>query len=360
MEVYKIIGLMSGTSLDGLDLAYCHFQKENDSWAFHIEIAESISYDTARFETLKNAVQLPTIELLKLHSDYGKWLGEETLRFIKKHRLKADAIASHGHTVHHQPEKGFTLQIGSGQHLSNLTQLPVICDFRSGDVALDGQGAPLVPIGDRFLFKNYDFCLNLGGISNISFEKNGKRIAYDIGIANMLLNYCCQKIGKKYDADGNIARRGEILPILLKQLDDLPYYQADYPKSTGYEWFSSSIIPIVEATDAKMEDVLHTAVHHICNQIKINVLRHKNPQEKQKLLVTGGGALNTFLIEVLQNQMKDTSVEVIVPEKQIIEFKEALIFAFMGALRLRNEINILSSVTGALRDSCGGVLYLPQ
>lgn len=351
---------MSGTSLDGLDLAYCHFQKENDRWKFHIEQAESISYDAARFETLKNAVKLSAVELLKLHSEYGMWLGEETLRFIKKYNLKADAVASHGHTVHHQPENGFTLQIGSGQHLSNVTQLPVVCDFRSGDVALGGQGAPLVPIGDRFLFGNYDFCLNLGGISNISFEKNGKRIAYDIGIANMLLNYCCQKIGKKYDADGNIARSGKIDIHLLEKLDNLPYYKANYPKSTGYEWFSSSIIPIIEASDTKIEDLLCTSVHHICNQIKINILQHKKPQDKQKLLITGGGALNTFLIEVLQNKMKNTSVEIVVPEKQIIEFKEALIFAFMGVLRLRNEVNVLSSVTGALRDSCGGVLYLPQ
>ncbi|WP_404812225.1 anhydro-N-acetylmuramic acid kinase [Capnocytophaga canimorsus] len=359
MKGYKIIGLMSGTSLDGLDIAFCHFKKENEQWFFDIEAAKSISYDQNMRESLKNAVHLSTEQLLRLHNQYGKWLGEQTQLFISEKKINPQAIASHGHTVFHQPQNGFTLQIGSGQHLSNVVQLPVICDFRVGDVALGGQGAPLVPIGDQLLFAEFDFCLNLGGISNISFEKEGKRIAYDIGIANMILNHLCRKIGKNYDHNGNLAKNGKLLPKLLERLNKLPYYQTDYPKSTGFEWFSKEILPIVESIDAKVEDLLYTAVYHICEQIKINVEKHLSPFKKQKLLITGGGALNTFLIETLKEKL-DKQIEIIVPEKQIIEFKEALIFAFMGVLRLENQINILSSVTGARKDSCGGVLFLPQ
>ncbi|ATA90699.1 anhydro-N-acetylmuramic acid kinase [Capnocytophaga canimorsus] len=359
MKGYKIIGLMSGTSLDGLDIAFCHFKKENEQWFFDIEAAKSISYDQNMRESLKNAVHLSTEQLLRLHNQYGKWLGEQTQLFISEKKINPQAIASHGHTVFHQPQNGFTLQIGSGQHLSNVVQLPVICDFRVGDVALGGQGAPLVPIGDQLLFAEFDFCLNLGGISNISFEKEGKRIAYDIGIANMILNHLCRKIGKNYDHNGNLAKNGKLLPTLLERLNKLPYYQTEYPKSTGFEWFSKEILPIVESIDAKVEDLLYTAVHHICEQIKINVEKHLYPFKKQKLLITGGGALNTFLIETLKEKL-DKQIEIIVPEKQIIEFKEALIFAFMGVLRLENQINILSSVTGARKDSCGGILFLPQ
>ncbi|WGU67604.1 anhydro-N-acetylmuramic acid kinase [Capnocytophaga canimorsus] len=359
MKGYKIIGLMSGTSLDGLDITFCHFEKENEQWFFDIEAAKSISYDQNMRESLKNAVHLSTEQLLRLHNQYGKWLGEQTQLFISEKKINPQAIASHGHTVFHQPQNGFTLQIGSGRHLSNVVQLPVICDFRVGDVALGGQGAPLVPIGDQLLFAEFDFCLNLGGISNISFEKEGKRIAYDIGIANMILNHLCRKIGKNYDHNGNLAKNGKLLPKLLEQLNKLPYYQAEYPKSTGFEWFSKEILPIVESIDAKVEDLLYTAVHHICEQIKINVEKHLSPFKKQKLLITGGGALNTFLIETLKEKL-DKQIEIIVPEKQIIEFKEALIFAFMGVLRLENQINILSSVTGARKDSCGGILFLPQ
>ncbi|ATA76106.1 anhydro-N-acetylmuramic acid kinase [Capnocytophaga canimorsus] len=359
MKGYKIIGLMSGTSLDGLDIAFCHFKKENEQWFFDIEAAKSISYDQNMRESLKNAVHLSAEQLLRLHNQYGKWLGEQTQLFISEKKINPQTIASHGHTVFHQPQNGFTLQIGSGQHLSNVVQLPVICDFRVGDVALGGQGAPLVPIGDQLLFAEFDFCLNLGGISNISFEREGKRIAYDIGIANMILNHLCRKIGKNYDHNGNLAKNGKLLPTLLERLNKLPYYQTDYPKSTGFEWFSKEILPIVESIDAKVEDLLYTAVHHICGQIKINVEKHLSPFKKQKLLITGGGALNTFLIETLKEKL-DKQIEIIVPEKQIIEFKEALIFAFMGVLRLENQINILSSVTGARKDSCGGILFLPQ
>lgn len=183
MKTHKIIGLMSGTSLDGLDLAYCIIREKEGNYNFEIAETRSISYSKEMKEKLKNSIYLKADELLVFHNAYGTWLGEQTLQFIQDKQLEVDAIASHGHTTHHQPENGLTFQIGSGQHLANAAGVKTVCDFRTNDVALNGQGAPLVPIGDRLFFGDYDFCLNLGGISNVSFEKNGKRIAYDIGLA---------------------------------------------------------------------------------------------------------------------------------------------------------------------------------
>lgn len=358
MKIYKILGLMSGTSLDGLDLAYCHIWEQKDKWQFDIKKTKSVSYKTDMMLKLKDAIQLPSEELLKLHNTYGNWLGIEALKFINEHQLNVDYIASHGHTTHHRPELGLTFQVGSGQHLANVSGHHVVCDFRTNDLALEGQGAPLVPIGDRLFFKEYDYCLNLGGISNISFEKKGKRIAYDIGLANMVLNHITRKIGLDYDENGNLARKGQINDNMLSQLNDLEYYKLPYPKSIGYEWFLDKVVPIVENTSDTIENLLHTSIHHICEkiaqQVNINSLN-----KQQKLLVTGGGALNAFLVETLQDKLGNSTF-ITIPEKTIIEYKEALIFALIGVLRIERKTNILSSVTGAKRDSSSGVVYLPN
>ncbi|MBQ4822475.1 anhydro-N-acetylmuramic acid kinase [Aquimarina sp. MMG016] len=353
---YKVIGLMSGTSLDGLDIAYCHFTKNNNSWEFSIEKAESIDYDNHFKEKLKNTVHLNAVDLLAFHNEFGTWLGEKTKEFIFTHQIQVDFISSHGHTVFHQPEIGLTYQIGSGQHLANASGHKVICDFRTLDVALGGQGAPLVPIGDQLLFGDYDFCLNLGGISNISFDVKGKRIAFDISPANMLLNYICKKINKAYDHGGAIAKTGILNRVLLDQLNALAYYSLPYPKSLGYEWFVDKVIPIIENTNDTPENLLHTSVHHIATQIANTIIdTHKN---NSSLLITGGGAKNDFLIEILQQQLEGQA-NVIIPSTDIIDYKEALIFGFMGVLRELNEVNCLQSVTGANRDSSSGVLYRP-
>lgn len=349
---------MSGTSLDGLDLAYCHFTEEKGVWTFDIRQTKSVSYSTTQQNELKNAIHLNVEDLFQLHNSYGTWLGEQAYNFIKTNQLTVDYITSHGHTTHHRPELGFTLQIGSGQHLANAGQTPVICDFRTNDIALGGQGAPLVPIGDQLLFHEYDFCLNLGGISNISFDLKGKRIAYDIGLANMILNYITRKIDLEYDKGGELARSGNINTEMLKKLNALKYYLLPHPKSIGYEWFLEEVVPIVERTKDTTKNLLHTAVHHICEkiaqQIQQNTLR-----SGQRVLVTGGGALNTFLIETLTKKL-GSGTQVVVPESKIIDFKEAMVFAFMGALRIEKQINVLNSVTGAKRNSSSGVLYLPN
>jgi anhydro-N-acetylmuramic acid kinase len=306
---------------------------------------------------LKNSIHLTADELLIFNNSYGQWLGEQVKLFILENELQIDFIASHGHTTHHQPENGLTYQIGSGQHLANECGYKVVCDFRTNDVALGGQGAPLVPIGDRLFFGDYDFCLNLGGISNISFEKKGKRMAYDIGLANMILNHITQKIDLQYDKGGELASNGTTNKTMLEQLNALEYYKLPFPKSTGYEWFTQKVIPIIEANDDTIENLLHTSIHHLCEQIAIQV-KANTETLKSRLLVTGGGAMNDFLIATLKKKL-GSDIEVVVPGKRLVENKEALVFALMGVLRLEGEINILSSVTGAKRDSSSGVVFVP-
>ncbi|MBM1106717.1 anhydro-N-acetylmuramic acid kinase [Aurantibacter crassamenti] len=357
MKTYNILGLMSGTSLDGLDLAYCTIWQTQSSWKFDIKKTKSVSYTQEMEDALKNSIYLSAADLLIFHNHYGTWLGEQAKKFIEENNLTIDAIASHGHTTHHQPENGLTFQIGSGQHLANASGQTVICDFRTNDVALGGQGAPLVPIGDKLFFGQYDFCLNLGGISNVSFEKNEKRIAYDIGLANMILNYITRKHDLAYDDGGLLAKSGVLNNKMLDSLNALEYYKLPIPKSIGYEWFVEKVVPIVDRTEDSMSNLLHTSIHHICDQVAIQIKKHCSSQNNT-LLITGGGALNTFLIDTLQKKLGD-SVKIIKTSSELIEFKEALVFALMGVLRIENEINVLNSVTGAATNSSSGVIYLP-
>uniref|UniRef100_UPI003593132A anhydro-N-acetylmuramic acid kinase n=1 Tax=Pricia sp. TaxID=2268138 RepID=UPI003593132A len=234
MKTYEILGLMSGTSLDGLDLAFCHIWPSGTKWKFKIKETKSVSYAPEMQSKLRDSIFLPAEELLSFHNSYGTWLGEQSKSFIDEHALNVECIASHGHTTHHRPEMGLTFQIGSGQHLANASGQKVICDFRTNDVALGGQGAPLVPIGDTLFFGEYDFCLNLGGIANVSFDRDGQRIAYDIGLANMILNHITRKNGLDYDKGGKLASSGRVNAELLKKLNNLEYYRLPYPKSTGY------------------------------------------------------------------------------------------------------------------------------
>ncbi|MBO0322134.1 anhydro-N-acetylmuramic acid kinase [Muricauda sp. CAU 1633] len=356
--VYKVLGLMSGTSLDGLDMAYCRIWDETNGWKFTIDQTKELPYSDNLREYLKNAIHLSEKDHAQLHKDFGKWLGEQSKTFIEESGIEVDFIASHGHTSHHRPEDGVTFQLGDGQLLANFSGKQVVCDFRTKDVSLGGQGAPLVPIGDRLLFHEYDFCLNLGGISNISFEKKGKRIAYDIGMANMPLNYITHKMGMDYDENGTLARSGKLDETLLKKLNNLDYYRLPYPKSTGYEWFTGKVVPLIEASESPEADLLHTFIHHNCEQIAAQVYKYTNPP-KSKLLVTGGGALNLFFMDTLQEKL-GAKVEVIIPNTTLVSYKEALVFAFMGVLRLKGMTNVLRSVTGARKDSCSGEVYFPE
>lgn len=358
MQTYRVLGMMSGTSLDGLDLAYCHFWQKDGVWDFEIRQCATISYDNPLYKRLKNAIHLKQEEHSKLHEQYGTWLGLQAHKFIEQHQLEIDFIASHGHTSHHRPSEGLTFQLGHGQALANASEKKVICDFRTLDVRLGGQGAPLVPIGDSLLLGNYDFCLNLGGISNMSFQKKGKRYAYDIGMANMPLNHLTEKIGLAFDEGGKLASKGKLIEELLAKLNALPYYQMAYPKSTGYEWFSTQVQPLIVNSSASTKDLLHTLIHHNCEQIA-NAIRAEQPKKGSRLLVTGGGALNDFFMQTLEQKLKGICA-LSVPPKKFIEYKEALVFAFMGVLRELDIPNVLSSVTGAKKDSCSGVVYQPK
>ncbi|WBV61340.1 anhydro-N-acetylmuramic acid kinase [Chryseobacterium camelliae] len=344
--IFQAIGLMSGTSLDGLDICFVRFEKQN-SWSFEITKAETIPYPKELEDQLKNSIYLSPEELLELNSEYGFYLGKAVNNFIGKYQLQhIDLIASHGHTVFHQPQKKFTLQIGDGRAIKIETGLPVIYDFRSQDVLMGGNGAPLVPIGDELLFSQYDACLNLGGFSNISLKVNNKRIAFDIAPVNIILNKLAQQFNKEFDENGDLARIGKINDALLLQLNSLEFYQRTHPKSLGIEWCHENILPLFE--NIEPVDILATFTEHAAQQIS-NVF---NANHLKNVLCTGGGAFNQYLIEKIRNK---TNTELIIPAKELIEYKEALIFAFMGVLRLNNEINVLSSSTGSSHDHSSGI-----
>ena len=350
MPSHKIIGLMSGTSLDGVDIAYCQFSFDT-VWSFRLIHAETIVYDAFWKKILGEIQNASAEKISEMDCSYGKLLGNLVKDFCKKYTISPDFISSHGHTVFHQPSKGFTKQIGSGANIAANSGFPVICDFRSLDVALGGQGAPLVPIGDKYLFPDADYCLNLGGIANISFEYNNERIAFDICACNLILNYYALKKGMSFDKDGQIAASGKISTVLLNSLNQLPYYSKPFPKSLGREDIEKDIIPLIDSFNLSTEDVLSTFCEHISFQIG-NITGKFNTGKK--MLITGGGALNSFLKNSI---LKNSNTEVIIPNKEIIEFKEAIIFAFLGVLRIRNENNCLKTVTGASKDSCGGAIY---
>jgi len=344
-----ILGLMSGTSLDGLDLAICRFYEEHKSVRYEIVRSKTIAYSNDWKEKLSGAMEGSGRDFQLLNAAYGTFLGEQAKQFIEETGQKVDLIASHGHTVFHQPLQNYTTQIGSGAHIAAVSGCDTVCDFRSTDVALGGNGAPLVPIGDEFLFSEFDGCLNIGGIANISFNHSGKRLAYDICIANMGLNYLTQKISLSYDDEGRVARSGKIDETLLKKLSAFSYFSQEGAKSIGREWFETEFRPLLDS-HLQVNDLLATFTEHIAEKIgrDIKVRRLK------RVLVTGGGALNKFLIERL---IFYSGAEIVIPSKQIIEFKEALIFAFLGYLRAKDRINVLSSVTGSRSDSVSGAIY---
>ncbi|KOS07555.1 anhydro-N-acetylmuramic acid kinase [Flavobacterium akiainvivens] len=352
---YNVLGVMSGTSLDGVDLAHIHFTETNGKWTYIIGEAETVPYTDAWVQKLKEAIDYTPRQLEQLDHDYTALLANIIREFIAKYNLEGlDAVCSHGHTILHRPHEGVTLQIGNLPQIAALTGQNVVCDFRVQDVALGGQGAPLVPIGDRILFANYDYCLNLGGFANISFEENGSRLAFDICPVNTVLNYYANRLGYPYDNGGQIAEGGQMQQELFYELESLDFYTAPYPKSLGFEFVKGTVLPLIENYNVQTEDKLHTFTNHIASQVA-QVLAHK---QNGRLLVTGGGAYNTYLIKCMQALMPD--MHIAVPDDKAIQFKEALIFALLGVLRLRGDINVLHSVTGAAMDHSSGKVYKVQ
>ena len=358
----NIIGLMSGSSLDGIDLVDADFWYDG-KWHFEIVAKDNYDYDETWKRKLSDAFYYDKNQLQDVDYQYGIFLGQVTKQFIEKSDLHPEIVASHGHTIFHRPQEHYTLQIGDGQALANECNVMVINDFRTEDVLKGGQGAPLVPIGDKLLFSDYPICLNIGGIANVSYDVDGQRIAYDICIANQALNYLAGRVktqnfaSLQYDRDGIIARSGTIDNQLLSALNSHPFYSQKYPKSLGREFFEENIKPLLEKRN-DIADMMATFVEHIAIQISKSVddVKTQNFASLQ-MLITGGGAKNKFLVERIQAHTKH---QVVVPSDDIIDYKEALVFAFLGLLRNRNEINVLKSVTGAESDSSSGKIFQPN
>ena len=359
MKTYSVIGIMSGTSLDGVDMIHCTINV-SDTFSFEINCTSTYAYSSAWKNKLAEAHTWPIEHIKTFDEDYTILLSEYINRFISENGLtEIDFIASHGHTTLHQPEKGFTYQIGNLPKLAQLTQQKVICDFRVQDVKLGGQGAPLVPIGDRLLFGEYDACVNLGGFANISFEKDKQRIAYDICPVNKVLNRYANRLGQEFDECGAIARASVPNLKLLAQLEKLQFYSKPPPKSLGIEWLEAEFLPLLNHAGlnppaylgrAGSEEIIATCTQHFAHQIATAISGHEN------VLFTGGGAFNTYLMELIAG---NSDAELIVPSHEVINYKEALIFALLGVLKARGEVNVLGSVTGASQDHSSGQVYLP-
>ena len=368
--VYRAIGLMSGSSLDGLDIAFVEFHEQAGKWSYEILKADCYSYSDEWIQRLKNAISLSALDYQLLHADYGHYIGKQVNKFIDTYNLqyKVALITSHGHTTFHIPAKKMTGQLGDGAAIAAQTQLPVVTDLRALDVAFGGQGAPIVPIGEKLLLGEYDYFLNIGGIANISTSINDNNdlsiplriIAFDVCPANRVLNMLMNELGEEYDDGGKTAATGTINSTLLEKLNLMDYYKQAFPKSLANDFGTDVIYPIIKNSGIRTQDAVRTYTEHISVQIENAILllsNHKPQTTNYKLLTTGGGAFNTFLMERLTESLKELNIDVIVPDKKLVNYKEAVIMAFIGVLRWRQEYNVLSSVTGASRDSIGGALW---
>lgn len=346
------IGVMSGTSLDGLDIAYVSFSRDQNKWSYDLLYADTLSYDKGMKRKLEQASSASGVELTALDREYGHYIGERVKEFIQRHHIeRVDLIASHGHTITHAPDKGYTIQIGHGGCIRAAVSVPVVCDFRSQDVAMGGQGAPLVPVGDRLLYGVYDACVNLGGFANISYEYKGERIGYDICAINTILNHYVKTLGIDYDHNGEIAQSGEPIPALIDALNSLAYYSLTYPKSLDVSWVHTTMRPVIDdyTTSNDTKDILCSLCHHITQQI------YKETKLHSRILFSGGGIKHLYLRSLLKNKLGE---RMIVPSDEVIDYKEAILFALLGVLRLRGEVNVYKSVTGATKDHCSGTVYV--
>jgi anhydro-N-acetylmuramic acid kinase len=356
-KTYTVAGLMSGTSLDGLDIAVCVFEQKNNQWTYKTLAATTVEYSEQFKIELNTAMKFSGEALIALDRSFGTLQGNAVKKFITDNNLSVDLVSAHGHTIFHNPAAGYTLQIGSGASLYAACNIPVVTDLRSVDVAFGGQGAPLVPLGDELLFGTYSGCLNIGGIANISYVADQKNVAFDICPVNILLNSYTHTIGKSYDDGGRIAKSGKLIPALIEQLNNLNYYKQPAPKSLGREWVDAEVFTIIEQyTKHPIEDILHTVVIHAAQQIGGCLSALPVKEGKQQLFITGGGAFNTFLIDSIKN-FSSQNVELVVPDTATVQFKEAIIFGFLGLLRMHNIPNAKSTVTGASADTIGGAVY---
>ena len=360
--IYRTIGLMSGSSLDGLDIVFAELQEQAGTWTFEIRAADCYPYETKWIERLQEAVNLNALDYMLLHTDYGHYLGRQVNDFIEAEGLQFQVglVASHGHTTFHRPDRKMTAQLGDGAAIAAETGLPVVSDLRALDLAFGGQGAPIVPIGEKLLLKGYELFLNLGGIANISFNLEGTYTAFDICPANRVLNLIAGLVGKEYDAGGQMAEMGQVNYDMLEKLNAFAYYSQPAPKSLANDFGVKEVFPLITSFGIPHNDGLRTYVEHIVMQVKESVRQYLPAGENRKMLVTGGGAFNHFMISRLTQELASEGIQVVVPDENLVQYKEALVMALIGTLRWRQEYNVLSSVTGAQRDSIGGAVWIGQ
>lgn len=370
--VYRVIGLMSGSSLDGLDIAFVEFHEQAGAWSYEIKATECYAYSPEWVERLKMATTLNALDYQVLHTAYGHYTGQLVNAFIEEYGLdyQVQLIASHGHTTFHVPGQKMTAQLGDGAAIAAVTGINVVSDLRAMDVALGGNGAPIVPIGEKLLLTDYSLFLNIGGIANISCNFSNNYIAFDVCPANRVLNMLANKAGKAFDDGGRIAAGGKVQQEVLNMLNSLEYYRLPGPKSLANDFGTDVVFPLVAGSrfpmkDTWIQDSLRTYVEHIAVQVKqallgIPGLQAANDQPPAKLLVTGGGAHNAFLVERLSALLREIDMEVVVPDMRLVDFKEAIIMGLIGVLRWREENNVLASVTGSLRNSIGGAVWIGQ
>lgn len=362
----KVIGLMSGSSLDGLDIAFAEFQISGDAIDFELIKAETVEFTEQWQRRLRNLPKVDALSFAKTHTYFGHLLGNMVNDFIKKHQIEVDFIASHGHTIFHYPDNRMTIQIGDGAAIAAITGLPVVNNFRTHDIAIDGEGTPVAPIADKYLFAGYDFYLNIGGIANISCDIDGRFVAFDIGAANQIFNPLANLMHLPYDDGGNIAKSGKVNEAILSQINEMSYFHQSYPKSLDNTWLQQNILPTYLIAEDTIANKLRTACEQLAQQTAFSIqqiIKNENltlpiSEKPFKIFATGGGAFNTFLmkrIEAVCNQYFPTKVVVASPE--IVEYKEALLMALMGVLRVHNKVNVMRSVTGAKLDTIGGAIW---
>ncbi|MFM2360127.1 MAG: hypothetical protein RLY16_2120 [Bacteroidota bacterium] len=358
---YQAIGLMSGSSMDGVDITFATYTETGGKWQYELLIAETFPYSAQWEQDLANAVDLNARNYQLLHTRYGRFLGDLINQFIAKYQLahQVHVIASHGHTTFHEPNLYTTCQLGDGASIAAITQLPVVSDLRAMDVAVKGQGAPIVPMGERLLFAQYPMLLNLGGIANISIHQNENVLAFDIAAANQVFNHFANLMGFPFDDGGKLAASGQVHEPLLQALDRLEFYSKAAPKSLANSFSKQTVIPLMETFQLSAVDQLATYIEHLSKIISSTVQTYADADlTQQPLLVTGGGALNTFLINKLKQTLETSAIQLVVPDDNTVLFKEALIMGLLGILRWREEVTALKTVTGAERNTIGGALWL--
>lgn len=362
--IYRVIGLMSGSSLDGLDLAFVEFDESGGKWNFEIQAAACIPYSSGWKDKLQQATQLTAYEYMLLHTAYGRYIGQQVNNFIEDNHLhhRVQLIVSHGHTTFHVPAQGLTAQLGDGAAIAAATHTNVVSDLRAVDVAFGGEGAPIVPVGEKLLFSDYQYCLNLGGIANISYNGAKGYVAFDVCAANRVLDLLASTVGKQYDDGGALAASGKVFTPLLTRLNAFSYYKRSYPKSLANSFGTDEVYPVIMDFDISVEDKMRTYVEHIAMQVSYAIQQFytAGSPNSEQMLVSGGGACNTFLINRIRHHLQALQISVIVPPGDIIHYKEALIMALIGVLRWREEYNVLHTVTGATRSSIGGAVWIGQ